>query len=553
MTVLSKSSDLSLPDSLYGFSKLSDYLNWKEWSVAKITGGLILGGSILYCGHIWNSHKFFERRGIPTPKYTFIAGNFGEVIDEGYSACLKKWTETYGKTYGIYEGHIPMLVTTDLDIIQEAFIKKFSHFSARKLGPFQASDQQPEQDLFGSSKDRWKRMRTLMNPTFTTSKIKILLPLMQKCSNRLLEEIAKSTDREININNLLDCLTMDTIFNCAFGIDLDAQKNPSNAFLVEGIRFFRERAEFNFSLKLSLYFPEFKPLLRSLGQMWSYVGTKINDKYVLPIFSLMNKIHQILDKRLESKVQRQDYLQILLEAYDESLEETSSKEGAIDISTLKVEKKITSDEIKANLVLFLLAGFETTASSLSYCMYVMARYPAEMRKLQEEIDTHFGGLQSGETIQPDYDNIQKLQYMDMFVKEVLRFYPIATGAVNRRCIESTNIKGIDIPKNTVIAVDVESLHNDPKYWLSPDEFNPMRFHPDNKINPLVYIPFGIGPRICIGMRFAMVEIKMTLAKVLSKYDVLPTVNTPEKLTFAEGVVRRVKNGIPIEIRARENK
>jgi cytochrome P450 family 3 subfamily A len=125
-------------------------------------------------------------------------------------------------------------------------------------------------------------------------------------------------------------------------------------------------------------------------------------------------------------------------------------------------------------------------------------------------------------------------------------------AVNRRCISPTEIKGIQFNTDSVVAVDVLSLHSDPEYWENPEEFNPLRFSPDNKINPLVYIPFGIGPRICIGMRFALVEIKLTLAKILSKYDVLPSVHTPNEIIFAEGVVRRPRDGISVMIKKRTN-
>jgi cytochrome P450 len=131
-------------------------------------------------------------------------------------------------------------------------------------------------------------------------------------------------------------------------------------------------------------------------------------------------------------------------------------------------------------------------------------------------------------------------------------FKLLNRAVNRRCICPTQIKGIDIASESVVAVDVLTLHNDPEYWNKPEEFNPLRFAPENKINPLVYMPFGIGPRICIGMRFALLEIKITLAKILSKYDILPSLHTPREIVFAEGVVRRPRDGIPITIKRRIN-
>ena len=124
-------------------------------------------------------------------------------------------------------------------------------------------------------------------------------------------------------------------------------------------------------------------------------------------------------------------------------------------------------------------------------------------------------------------------------------------AISRRCIVPITIKGIDFKKGTCVAVDTLTLHNDPQYWQNPREFYPLRFHPDNKINPLVYVPFGIGPRICVGMRFAQIEIKMALAKILAKYDVINCEQTPEVLQFSEGVVKRPKDGIPVMFKKRE--
>lgn len=104
---------------------------------------------------------------------------------------------------------------------------------------------------------------------------------------------------------------------------------------------------------------------------------------------------------------------------------------------------------------------------------------------------------------------------------------------------------MDIPYNMDIAVDVLSLHFSEEHWDNPNEFNPLRFSQEMKINPLVYMPFGIGPRLCVGMKFALLEVKLTLVKILSKFIVEPSLNTPDELFFAENVVRRPKHGIPV--------
>lgn len=132
-------------------------------------------------------------------------------------------------------------------------------------------------------------------------------------------------------------------------------------------------------------------------------------------------------------------------------------------------------------------------------------------------------------------------------------YPIASPFVTRRCTKPTNIKGLNIPIDLVVAVDVLSLHYDPKYWgsISPEEFYPLRFEDETKLNPCAYFGFGLGPRICIGMKFALMEIKLTLIQLLKAYNVNATDRTPDLLEFDEGfLARRPKQSIPVIITKR---
>ena len=112
------------------------------------------------------------------------------------------------------------------------------------------------------------------------------------------------------------------------------------------------------------------------------------------------------------------------------------------------------------------------------------------------------------------------------------------------------MNGIQMPENLAIAVDVLSLHYDPQYWGDDvNEFNPLRFLPEIKRHPAVYLPFGLGPRMCVGMRLALIEMKLTLAKLVSKYDVVKTAETPDRLEYIEmqGVVRHPKTPFKVKI------
>ena len=167
----------------------------------------------------------------------------------------------------------------------------------------------------------------------------------------------------------------------------------------------------------------------------------------------------------------------------------------------------------------MLAGYETTSTALSYITYALAAHPDEQKKLQNHIDEHF--QPTPQQMFPSYDSLADLEYLDMFIRETLRIYPIAPIVLNRQSTEPFHIDGIGtIPAGTRIAADIYQLHFDPELWgpVDPKEFYPERFA--TKRHPMAWIPFGAGPRNCVGMRFALMEMKMALVCLLSRYTVV---------------------------------
>ena len=155
----------------------------------------------------------------------------------------------------------------------------------------------------------------------------------------------------------------------------------------------------------------------------------------------------------------------------------------------------------------MIAGYETTSTTLGYITYVLATHPDEQLKLQEHIDTFFDPQNDDDM--PSYDTVAQMDYLDMFIRETLRMYPIAPMVINRQSTEEFHIKNIGtIPAGTRVAVDMYTLHFDPELWgpEDPHKFYPERF--ETKRHPMAWIPFGAGPRNCVGMRFALMEMKL---------------------------------------------
>jgi cytochrome P450 len=165
--------------------------------------------------------------------------------------------------------------------------------------------------------------------------------------------------------------------------------------------------------------------------------------------------------------------------------------------------------------LFSSAGFEATSLQLAYATYELAKHPNIQIKLQTEIDEHW---KDEEEI--NYDIINDMNYLDMFVREVLRISSNAHRVFSRECSQSTIICGHYIEKGSVIQADTYSIHRSIDLWgpEDPNEFIPERHM--TKRHPLAYIPFGAGSRNCVGMRFALMELKIALANILHKYTIL---------------------------------
>nr|UOU03262.1 cytochrome P450 3045C9 [Brachionus rubens] len=515
--------------------KIDPFLVLKASSITLASLGLY------YLGKIWYSYRFFKSRGLTGPEHEFFYGNFRELIkNKNYSEVVREWTKKYGKTYGYFEGHLPVIVTSDLELIQEVFIKQSTIFSARKKSPLNRRDDDPNANLFLSTRGRWKRMRMIMNPTFSSVKLRELGSILVTCADRLIDVLNKDGDTELNVSEYFKRFTMDSIWNCAFGVDINMQYEKENEYFTKCEEIFKSTSNLNFPQLIGVYLHETKELvLECLILIMRFLALFVDSRKLLPFIWLHQKIGDIVKHRENEKdIKKKDYIQLLIDAKAELDEK--------NFHYSDVKKVLTSKEVESNLVLFMLAGYETTSTTLSYTSHVLVTHPEEQNKLYNEISSVFGS-ELGEI---NSESVQELQYLDWFVREVLRFYPIANSVVARRATKRTTIKGIDIPVDTPIAVDVLSVHFDSDNWgpVDPEVFYPQRH--EVKRNPLAFMTFGNGPRNCIGMKFALIELKIALVKLILNFEFLPLKDQKNEIELEEGAVRYPKNGVKVLLKKR---
>ncbi|CAF1111848.1 unnamed protein product [Rotaria sordida] len=489
---------------------------------------------VAYLWHIRPAYEFFKKLNIPGPQPILFFGNFLDFIKSRRSSLtIKQWTEKYGRIFGYFEGHTPILVISDPDILQDVFIKSFSNFHSRRSFPL--ADQNAKLvNMFSASGLRWKRQRFIINPTFSSAKLKQMTPLINRSINMLMKKMSEQYNKgqPFDIYAYYKRFTMDTIWSCAFGLDTDMQNNINNPYLIHSQQLFGEKVNVRLIVLIALFINELNKFWRkihlSIGAIsyWCRHYIPITKRFINedPPTWIMKQAYKIIEKHQKvGQTNRTDLLQLMFEsASDEELIQDSR---ATDITNEETEieppliRKLTKHEIVSNIFLFMIAGYETTSTALSYITYILATHPNEQQKLQHEIDTHFNP--ETEDDMPSYDTVSQIEYLDMFIRETLRLYPIAPVVVNRQSSEDFHIKGIGtIPAGTRIAVDMYTLHYDPDLWgpVDPHIFYPERF--ETKRHAMAWIPFGAGPRNCVGMRFALIELKMTLVRLLKTYSIV---------------------------------
>ncbi|XP_069342592.1 cytochrome P450 3A4 isoform X2 [Eulemur rufifrons] len=407
--------------------------------------------------------------------------------------------------YLVYEGQWPVLAITDPDMIKTVLVKEcYSVFTNRRpLGPvgFMKSA------ISFSEDEEWKRIRALLSPTFTSGKLKEMFPIMSQYADMLVRNLRQEAEKgkTVTFKDIFGAYSMDVITATSFGVNIDSLNNPQDPFVEKAKRLLK--LDFLDPLFLSItIFPFLIPIFELLN-------ISVFPKDVTNF--LKNSVKRMKESRLQDKQKhRVDFLQLMIDS--QNSKETES------------HRVLSDEEIIAQSIIFIFAGYDTTSSVLSFIMYELATHPDVQQKLQEEIDAALPNKTPA-----TYDALLQMEHLDMVVNETLRLFPIA-GRIERVCKKDVEIKGVFIPKGVVVMIPTHALQRDPKYWPEPDEFRPERFSKKNKdnIDPYLYMPFGNGPRNCIGMRFALMNMKLALVKILQNFSFKPCKETqiPVKLS-----------------------
>ena len=502
-----------------------------------VPGWLISVLSIATVLYLYTTHKqnFFRKLGIAGPKPIPFLGVLPQLMKKGPFRMDIDLVRKYGKCFGVFVGNAPSLMVSDPEMIRQICIKEFPNFINRS--EIIRLPDSWRNSLIGALGDHWKFLRGTISPTFSTRKLRNMSSILDTCLETFfecLDETLETTDT-VEMQKMFTALTMDFISRAAFGIDVNAQKDPSDKFVKNAYKLLDIQTGGSPLILLNFIFPEFKTI-----QGW--FGVHFQDKHAADF--LATALEKALNDRRndEEKHVYNDLLALMINAHKSSQNDTEDYTGSTESSE---KRPLTDKEILSNAAAFFLAGHDSTASLLTWLVYCLATNTHVQDRLIAEIDREL------KEQKPTYDNVFQLTYLDMVVSETLRLYT-ATQRVVRDTLQDIEICGVKIPKGTDVTIPVHGLHRLPEFWKDPEMFDPERFSAANKakIVPYSYMPFGIGPRNCIGMRLALADAKITAVRLLKYARVSVCEKTEQPPVIATGVVVKPLNGMWLKVTKR---
>ncbi|XP_019852635.1 PREDICTED: cytochrome P450 3A19-like [Amphimedon queenslandica] len=356
----------------------------------------------------------------------------------------------------------------------------------------------------------------------------------RKCDtlNIILEEKCAKGD-SFDIHHLYGQFTLETMLAVAFGSEVNLLKGEGSLLTEAVAGLFDDLSEsiITWEEVFHSHFPSLLTFVSKIGARFLPLSRHLKYLNDTSIEIIKSRREQNDDEKCK------DFLRLLMDA--------SATDDDEDKTNSSQKKMALTDQQIAGLCLdFFVAGQETTANALAYSSYLLSLNPDEQERLCEAIDNYYQENEDASL----YDASQNIPYLDWVIQEALRMYPPAP-LTKRQCNKTCTINGITFPKGSLVIFPIQYLHCSPDNWDEPEVFNPNRFSPEGKEgrNPLSHIPFGWGPRSCIGMRFALMEAKACLVSILRKYrfERSPDTQVPLQLKFS--LTQSPKNGIFLKL------
>ncbi|XP_059178827.1 cytochrome P450 3A28-like [Physella acuta] len=513
-----------------------------------LTMQLVFGTAVavVVCVLVWwfryikSHYTVFTKLGIPGPKPTFLFGNALAFANKFPMDVFKDWTKEYGHVYGFYEGLRPSVVVSCPDMAHKILVKHFNQFSVRPvINPFKHEHQ--ELSLQNVSGQLWKRQRQAVSAGLTARCARQMYPTINHVTNQLMTWFEGAIERSPNgfyIDDIMERYSLDWFAQASLGYHSDAMTNENNVLLRYMRASHQSMSPDNAIGGLAKLFPILSTWLKPFDKHhreMSRLQTRDVTRFIRSIqenisdfktSSCDNIIHSLLTKRVASANSNNDL---------DPPRETKNK------------SVLQETEIVGEVSGLLGGGVGPIAAALTLCIYNLAVYEEEQMRLREEVEA----VTSSKN-EVTMDELCQLTVMDRYINETLRLYPVAPG-VSRECVEDCTINNVTFTKGMVVRVMMSTINSREDIFPEPSRFNPDRFiiseddegATDTSL-PQAWMPFGLGPRMCVGQRLALLVLKLALARLLQEFTITVSHKTqiPLKVVLRPFIVAR--NGVHIK-------
>ncbi|XP_005186325.3 cytochrome P450 4e2 [Musca domestica] len=387
--------------------------------------------------------------------------------------------------------------------------------------------------LLTGSGPKWHKHRKIITPAFHFKILQDFHEVMNKTSNKFMEKLREASkgDNIFDFQNMVNYFTLDVICDTAMGVSINAMDNPHTEFA--------KAVEY---ICANINMRAFHPLKRS---KLTYQFFPEYQDYCKAVKTLKDFTFDVIEKRI--KLHRaQEENKTLDSGHDEF---SKPRRAFLDtlLSARVDDRPFTTQELYEEVSTFIFAGHDTTSSAISFVIYLLSRHLAVQAKVFEEQQRIMGEHMKRDAT---FQEIADMKYLDMVLKETLRLYP-SVPMVGRHTEKEYNMNGKLIPEDTSLNIFIMSLGYNEHNFPDPYRFDPERFADGTEAHkPFELVPFSAGLRNCIGQKFAQLEIKTVISKIIRNFQILPAI---DELASKDGYVSNILGPLREEQRPKLHK
>jgi cytochrome P450 len=455
------------------------------------------------------TQSIVKPRAIPGPSSQLLIGNIAEMRNGGALAAFERNFKKYGDLFQLKLGPSNIYVISSPVLAQEILIDRNKDFPKNDgiLGLLLGNGLVTNNDH-----ESWLVQRRMMQPVFHRQRLVDMGEKMLAASTRLTARLETQLETQSGLSVQIDLaeemfqVTLDIIMQVMFSADILGQAGTIGPAISEALHFVQGRIQNPIRLPMNWPIPSHQHFHKAKHTL---------DQVVL----------EIIANRRASHEKPGDLLDMLLEARDADTGEAMS-----------------DAQLRDEVLTIFAAGHETTAHTLGFAFVALAEHPDVLARVQHELDTVLEGRI------PTINDLEHLPEIKRVLEETLRLYPAAPQISPRTNLRDEQLAGYNLPKDSLLLISIFNIQRHPEFWSDPETFNPNRWLEPGEQHRLAYMPFGAGPRKCIGNNLALMEGQLILVSVLQRFEL--HLEPAQTVELEQAVTLQPKGGLKMLLRSR---